>query len=171
MKKENVQIDIDQRIIEYINNSIDIEKMINNIIYTALEYEALNADKIYISIQTVSLDEIRQLNKQYRNIDQETDVLSFPIFDKNEIQDLINESNDSKKLKEIELGDIIICLDVVQKQSIEYKTGIKRELLYMITHGICHLLGFDHIDEEDKKVMRSMEERILDKLGVGKING
>ena len=75
---------------------------------------------------------------------------------------------DYNKLKELELGDIILCLDVVEKQSIEYETGILRETLYMITHGVCHLVGYDHIEDDEKIEMRAMEEKILGAIGVEK---
>jgi len=111
----------------------DIEKdAINRIIEIALEQDNIKNKDIYISIECVSKNEIKQLNKEYRNVDKETDVLSFPIFTKEELMNI--------KFDQIELGDIVICLDVVKEQSIEYDTGMKRELLYMITHGICHLL-------------------------------
>jgi len=111
----------------------DIDKnAINKIIEIALEQDNIKNSNIYVSIECVSKSEIREMNKQYRNVDKETDVLSFPIFTKDELMNV--------KFDEIELGDIVICLDVVNEQSIEYDTGMKRELLYMITHGICHLL-------------------------------
>jgi len=111
----------------------DIDKnAINKIIEIALEQDNIKNKDIYVSIECVSKSKIRQLNKEYRNVDKETDVLSFPIFTKEELINI--------KFDQIELGDIVICLDVVRRQSIEYDTGMKRELLYMITHGICHLL-------------------------------
>ena len=79
--------------------------------------------------------------------------------------------DDNKKVKELELGDIIICIDVLQEHAEEYGTGILREMLYMITHGVCHLLGYDHMIEDEKKEMRALEEKILEKIGVGRING
>ena len=82
-----------------------------------------------------------------------------------------SKSNKEKMLKEIELGDIILCLDVVKEQSIEYNTGILRETLYMITHGVCHLMGYDHMVEDEKKEMRALEEKILSKIGVSEVNG
>ena len=111
----------------------DIDKNdINSIIEIALKQDNIKNKDIYVSIECVSKSKIRQLNKEYRNVDKETDVLSFPIFTKEELM--------NTKFDHIELGDIVICLDVVKQQSIEYDTGMKRELLYMITHGICHLL-------------------------------
>lgn len=110
----------------------DMKNSIEQIINIALEQDNILEKDIYVSIESASKSEIKALNKEYRNVDKETDVLSFPIFTKEELKDT--------KFKQIELGDIIICLDVVRNQSIEYNTGMKRELLYMITHGVCHLL-------------------------------
>ena len=76
--------------------------------------------------------------------------------------------NHTKKIKEIELGDIVLCLDVIKQQSIEYETGMLREVLYMITHGICHLVGYDHIEESDKVKMRDLEGRALNSVNITK---
>ncbi len=173
----NIILDLDKNIVSFVEenitnkdafNGIKLEEYINKIIEFALNDQKVTADKIYISIQSASKEEIKKINKEYRNIDKETDVLSFPIFDVNEIRNISEQKDESKKLKEIELGDIILCLDVIKLQSIMYNTGILRETLYMITHGVCHLLGFDHIKEEDKVVMRNLEEKILSYLGVEK---
>ena len=84
---------------------------------------------------------------------------------------MISQNDEDKKIRELELGDIIICLDVVEEHSKEYGTGLLREILYMITHGVSHLLGFDHIEENDKVEMRAFEEKILGKLGVNRLDG
>ena len=63
--------------------------------------------------------------------------------------------------EEVSLGDLVLCMDIIEEHSIEYGTGLDREMLYMITHGVCHLLGFDHEVEEDKIKMRAREEEIL----------
>lgn len=152
-----IQINIDDEII----NLEEVDKeTINKILEMALEEENIINKEVVISIYSATREEIRNLNREYRNVDRETDVLSFPIFTKEEIL--------NTKFNHIELGDIVICLDVVRNQSAEYGTGMKRELLYMITHGICHLLGYDHEIEEDKKIMREKEERILNMIGVSK---
>lgn len=153
-----IQVNVDDEIVnsaEEINNEI-----INKILEIALQQEGIIDKDVFLSIESANKEDIRRLNKKYRDVDRETDVLSFPIFTKEEIL--------NTKFKHIELGDIIICLDVVRKQSIEYNTGMKRELLYMITHGICHLLGYDHEVEEDKVIMRQKEESILNAIGVSK---
>ena len=166
-----ININLDDRITCFLSKEIaideeKIQKNIYDIVYTALKEKKLLVDSIFISIQSASEDEIKSINKEYRNIDKVTDVLSFPIFSRDEIIDIINEHDELKKVKAIELGDIIICINRVKEQSIEYKTGILREMLYMITHGVCHLLGYDHEKEEEKIEMRRLEETILEQIGV-----
>lgn len=129
-----LHLNLDDKILE---SAEDIDKdamneYINKIVEVALKQDNIINKEIYVSIGCASIDEIRELNKEYRNVDKSTDVLSFPIFTKEELE--------NTKFDQIELGDIVICLDFVRDQSIEYGTGMKRELLYMITHGICHLL-------------------------------
>ena len=167
MKREDIIIETDENLITFIKEkindfNIDIYDYINNIVYSVLEEENLTADKVYISIETVSKEKIRQINKEYRNIDKSTDVLSFPIYDREEIKALSTQKK--------ELGDIFLCLEIIEMQEKEYGTGILREVLYMITHGVCHLVGYDHMVEDEKKEMRKLEEKILNKVGVGKID-
>lgn len=174
INKSNVNIDLDEKILKFINEKTkesieDINHKINDIVCFALEEQNILDYTVYISISSSSKKNIRELNNKYRNIDKETDVLSFPIFDRTEIEKLSSKEN-NKLLKEIELGDIIICLDVVEEHSIEYGTGILREMLYMITHGVSHLLGYDHIIDTEKKEMRAFEEKILEKVGVVKLD-
>lgn len=173
MKKENILIEEDENLVTFMkektNDNINVYSYIKDIVYNVLKEENLTADKVYISIETVSKEKIRQINKEYRNIDKSTDVLSFPIYDREEIK-LLSKQKGNKKIREIELGDIFLCLEVISKQEREYSTGILREILYMITHGVCHLVGYDHMIEEEKKEMRTLEEKILNKVGVGKIN-
>lgn len=147
---------------EVLNKEIkkEIKNKVKNIINEAIKEEGLDKKNIYVNIEAVTKEEIRDLNNRYRGIDKSTDVLSFPIFEINELEDI---REGKSKINELEIGDIFLCLDVIKTQSIEYKTGIKRELLYMITHGVLHLLGYDHIDENDKKIMRVKEEKILKK--------
>lgn len=171
MCKCKINIDLDKNIIDFckdnINDKVDVGDYIQNIVKNIASKEELYVDEISVSIASATKDEIKQINKKYREIDKVTDVLSFPIFTKEELKDIINKEDD-KKIKSLELGDIIICLDIVKVQAVEYETGILRELLYMITHGMCHLVGYDHIENEEKKEMRKLEEEILRKLGVEK---
>lgn len=167
-----VLIDLDENLVNYIREKCDrdITEDIETIVLIALDEKKIENQNVSISISAVDKDEIHQINKEYRNVDRPTDVLSFPIFSREEI-DNFSSLDDDKKVKELELGDIIICIDVLQEHAIEYETGILREMLYMITHGVCHLLGYDHEIEDEKKEMRILEEKILDKIGVGEVNG
>lgn len=168
MIKENINIELDENLIDYLNNitNEDFTYYIHQIVYLALENEKINIENVSLTISMLEVEEIKKINKEYRGIDKETDVLSFPIFDKIELDDIKKQKDANKLIKELELGDIFLCMNVVEEHAKEYETGIFRETLYMITHGICHLLGYDHIEENDKKVMRELEEKILSKIGV-----
>lgn len=167
-----ILIDLDDNLVEYIKEKCnrDITSDIEIIVQTALEEKNIENEEVSISISAVDKDEIHRINKEYRDVDRPTDVLSFPIFSRDEI-DEFSSLEENKKVKAIELGDIIICIDVLQEHAIEYETGILREMLYMITHGVCHLLGYDHEIAEEKAQMRELEEKILNKIGVGEVNG
>lgn len=168
----NINIDLDDNLVEYIKEKCnrDITSDIETIVQTALEEKKIEVENVSISISAVDVDTIHKINKEYRNVDRPTDVLSFPIFSREEINNFSSLPED-KRVKEMELGDIIICIDVLQEHAEEYGTGILREMLYMITHGVCHLLGYDHEIEEEKRDMRALEEKILEKIGVGEVNG
>ena len=150
------------KINEYNKFIQEYSKKIETIIKTALALNKVPIPNIYLGIGIVTKDTIHDMNKKHRNVDKETDVLSFPMFDRDELEK-IDISLDNE---EVSIGDIVLCMDVIEKQAVEYETGFNREMLYMITHGICHLLGYDHIEDDDKKEMREMEEKILLEVGV-----
>lgn len=171
MIKSDIKIDLDENIVilckESISKEINIEEYIRKIVDIIITKEKIFTEEIYVSIMSADKSTIKEYNNKYRGVDRVTDVLSFPIFTKEEL-DNIKNSSEIKKIKSLELGDIIICLDIVKVQAVEYETGLLRELLYMITHAMCHLVGYDHIEKEDKNQMRSLEEEVLNKIGVGK---
>ena len=103
------------------------------------------------------------MNSEYRNIDKETDVLSFPMFEKYEIDNMV-----SKNIWEYNdiLGDMVISIEQVKKQAIEYGHSFERELSYMVVHSFYHLMGYDHIEEKDKLEIRTKEEKILEILDI-----
>ena len=141
----------------------EYEKIISKVIDKCFEVENLQNSKLYVSITLTTPENIRKYNKQYRNIDKETDVLSFPMFEKEELEKKI-------KIQDFEnidiLGDMIISIPRVREQAVEYEHSFERELAYMVVHSFYHLMGYDHIKEEDKLKMRPKEEYVLDKLGI-----
>ena len=102
-----------------------------------------------MSILVTTNEEIQKINREYRNKDMPTDVISFAY-------------NETENFGEINmLGDIVISIDRVKEQSSEYGHSDKREFFYVLCHGMLHLLGYDHIDPDDKVIMRKREEEIL----------
>ena len=118
-------------------------------------------------ISIVDEEQIRRLNSKMRKVDDVTDVLSFPSLD----------GIKGKKIKggkfpadldedgRLFIGSIAICKKRAEEQAEEYGHSVFREMSYLAVHGVCHLLGYDHINEKDKKVMREKEERVLKKMG------
>lgn len=149
-------------------NNLDIQEdeqydeIIQNIIKECFKEEGLEKTKLYINIILTNEINIKQLNKKYRNIDKDTDVLSFPMFEKEEITKI---KQNPKPIQDI-LGDVVISIPRVQEQAHIYGHSFERELAYMLVHSFYHLIGYDHIKEEDKKQMRVKEEKILQDLNI-----
>ncbi len=132
-----------------------IEKVVNK----CFEEENLLKTKLYISIILTTPDKIQELNNTYRKINKATDVLSFPIFEKEELNNIKTEIEEP-------LGDIVISIEQVKQQAKEYNHSFERELAYMVVHGFYHLMGYDHIEITDRKMMREKEENVLNKLNI-----
>ena len=111
---------------------------------------------VVCSVIIVDNKKIHEINKEYRNIDRETDVISFALEDDETI-------NDSPVRV---LGDIYISIDKAKSQADEYGHSLKRELCFLMTHGFLHLLGYDHMTKEDEDVMFPLQEAILEEYGV-----
>ncbi len=139
------------------------EDTIEKVVKKCFEEEGLTNSNLIMTITLTTPEEIRRINFKYRNIDKETDVLSFPMFEKEELNKKIKNKDFTY---EDVLGDIIISIEKVKKQAEEYQHSFERELSYMVVHGFYHLMGYDHIKEEDKKLMRPKEEKILDDLKI-----
>ena len=122
---------------------------------------------VYVSINFVSDEEIQKLNREFRNIDKVTDVLSFPNLNKSTNEKLKKFSKfadfDTNLLF---LGDIVISKNVAKKQAREYGHSLKREVCFLALHGFLHLLGFDHIKEEDEKIMIKLQNKILNEANL-----
>jgi len=121
--------------------------LLREVIITAAELEGYSGGEV--SIAFVSNQQIKELNKKYRDKNEATDVLSFPIDDEM-------------------LGDIIISANRALEQSKEYGHSLKRELAYLTVHGMLHLFGYDHHSEEEKNEMRQKEKRVLTQLGISR---
>ena len=147
-----------KEMIEKYNKFIEEYKdIIDKLVARAFKLEGFDLPNVYIGIGVITESEIKEINNEYRNVDAPTDVLSFPIFSREELAKIKGKKRDT----EISIGDIVLCMDVIERHAIEYGTGFNREMLYMIVHGICHLLGYDHEVEEEKIEMRKLEEEIL----------
>ena len=151
--------------IEYldIEENKEYETTISKVLDKCFEVEHLPQDKLLVSILLTNPKNIKKLNNQYRNIDKPTDVLSFPMFEKEDIDQM--QKNQNMQFSDI-LGDMVISIEQVQIQAKEYGHSFERELSYMVVHSFYHLMGFDHIQEEDKQLMRKKEEYVLNKLNV-----
>lgn len=142
-----------------IEENIEYEKHIKYVLNECFKQEKLDKKNLYINVVLTNPENIRKINKEQRNIDKETDVLSFPMFEKEEIENIPNNMLDI-------LGDIVISVKKVQAQAKEYEHSFERELSYMVVHGFYHLMGYDHMEEKDKVQMREKEENILNKLKI-----
>lgn len=146
-----------------IEENEEYKKIIDKVIQKCFEIENLLKSNLYVSITLTNGKNIKKINKQYRNLDKETDVLSFPMFEKKEIDDKIKKQDFQNY--DI-LGDMVISIPKVIEQAKEYGHSFEREFAYMIVHSFYHLMGYDHIKEEDKLIMREKEEHILLKLEI-----
>ena len=141
----------------------DWEAIVKKVLDKCFEEEGLLDSKLIMTITFTTPEEIKKINKKYRKIDKATDVLSFPMFEKDELDEKI-KSGDFPY--EDVLGDVIISIEKVREQAEEYGHSFERELSYMLVHGFYHLMGYDHIEEEDKKIMRPKDETILNELKI-----
>ena len=123
--------------------------------YIEYLFNYMNIKDSVMSIIIVDNDYIHKINKEYRNIDRETDVISFALEEGESIDEPVKT-----------LGDIYISIDRVYSQAEEYGHSVKRELFFLVTHGFLHLLGYDHMTKEDEEKMFSLQEEILDSYGV-----
>lgn len=115
-----------------------------------------------IGVTIVDDSTILELNREYREKDSVTDVLSFPQFEGHDdlLEDLLDDETSTL------IGDVVICYEQAERQAEEYRTGLTREVLYLFVHSVMHLFGYDHMEEEDKAEMRAREEEVLSEIGV-----
>ena len=119
--------------------------------------KTLDITKDYsVSLIFTDAKEIHEINRSYRNIDRPTDVISFAMMD--------SENDYEMPEGENELGDIFISIDAVREQAESYGHSVRREVCFLFTHGLLHLLGYDHMNEEDEKVMFQIQDVIIDEI-------
>ena len=136
------------------DEKIDELKELKDFINFALNY--LKLKNVEFNIIIIDNERIHEMNKQYRGIDRETDVITFALEDHKDI-----EYEDVRLL-----GDVYISIDKARSQAVEYGHSLRREISFLAIHGLLHLLGYDHMNEEDEKVMFDLQEKILDSYGI-----
>ena len=170
-RKSNIYINL----INKYDFGFDVLKLSKKIVREVIEFEKINFD-ISVNISVVGLARIQSINKFNRNIDKATDVLSFPNILLKKRSDLDKAVRDKTiyasiydfNTNSIFIGDIVICYNKVISQSHKYCHSVKREYSFLLTHSMLHLLGYDHINTKDEKVMFEKQDYILDKLGISK---
>jgi probable rRNA maturation factor len=136
------------------------EQLIQTAAEATLTYEAFLQDA-EIEVLFASLDEIRQINAEQRNIDRPTDVLSFPME-----EDPFNAEPDPES-GAVFLGSMVLCIDKAKAQAEEYGHSLEREIAFLTVHSILHLLGYDHeLGEEEEKEMFFRQEEVLKEMGL-----
>lgn len=136
----------------------DMEQLIEKCTAAALAEEDIE-DDAEVSVTLVDNERIRGMNAEFRGIDRETDVLSFPLGDEEGFE--VDPDADA-----ILLGDIVISLEKAQSQAEEYGHSFGREVAFLITHSLFHLLGYDHMTEDEEKEMFAKQEKVLQRLGI-----
>lgn len=151
------------------NLEIPWEKIIQDIAKGALEYEDCPYEA-EINVVLTDNEGIRQVNKEYRNIDSPTDVLSFPMLEYDTPSDFSEVEEDfadcfNPETGELILGDIMISVDKVEEQAGKYGHSKERELAFLTAHSMLHLCGYDHMVEEERLIMEEKQHQILERMG------
>ena len=162
---EIVQIDFFE-----IEENDEYKKIIQKVVQTCFETEKLMNTNLYLNVILTNPETIRATNKHYREIDKETDVLSFPMADypvPGDFSDIEERDPDAfhPETGELILGDIIISMDKVKEQAKAYGHSNTRELAFLVAHSMLHLMGYDHMVDEERKVMEAKQEEILKNCG------
>ena len=148
---------------------IPYEDIIRQMVMATLDYENCPYEA-EVSVTVVDDIEIKEIKKTYRNIDKATDVLSFPMYEYETIGDFenVNDSAFNPESGELLLGDIVISAEKVVAQAKEYGHSEEREFAFLLVHSMLHLLGYDHMEEEEKEIMREKEKKVMKKLNISR---
>ena len=143
------------------------KRKIGKIFKIAEEVLGEDFENAYLSVNFVSDEQIKRLNREFRKIDKVTDVLSFPNLQKKAEESLKNFQSDADfDTNMLFLGDVVISKNVAKAQAREFGHSMKREVCFLALHGLLHLLGYDHIEKEDEKIMNKLQDEILLRAGV-----
>lgn len=147
----------------------ELARQLEKAISFAVQQET-GGDNFEVCLSLTDGEGIRKLNCEYRGIDKETDVLSFPLLERKPGQkgEFWDEQDIDPQTNEVMLGDIVLSVEAAHAQAEEYGHSFEREAVYLCVHSVLHLLGYDHIQPEDKLLMRRREEEIMDALGLGR---
>lgn len=139
----------------------------NQVFEKALELTSNQVEGVTVGVSFVSKAKIKKLNLARRGVNKVTDVLSFPMFETKKTATLQNFLDEIDPLtKELEIGDIVICLQVAKKQAKAYGHSLKREINFLALHGFLHLLGYDHLNAKQEKQMFGLAKKILAECGI-----
>ena len=150
-------------ILNYIDEDNKISEELRHIFEKASELALedeigdIKPSEIEISLTIVSKSQIREINNEYRGIDKPTDVLSFPQYQN--IKEIKEEVVKNPEI--IMLGDVVICDEIAEVQAREYGNKIEREFVYLFVHSLFHLMGYDHMNKRDKRIMRDLEKKVM----------
>ena len=139
--------------------SYSLKMLIRRSVEATLAYEEID-DDCEVSVTFVDNEEIREINRKFRNIDRATDVLSFPLFDEDGMDAHVEELD-------CMLGDIVLSLERAREQAAEFGHSFAREVAFLTVHSMLHLLGYDHeLSDEDDADMRRRQTEIVEKMGL-----
>lgn len=143
----------------------DIKALIKKCVSATLKYMDFRTD-LEISVVFTDNEGIRVLNNMHRNIDRATDVLSFPMMEYDEDGDMIEEYAEFNNAGDLLFGDIVLSLERAAEQATEYGHSFDREVGFLTVHSMLHLLGYDHMNEDDEKEMFDYQTKILNEIGL-----
>jgi len=160
-------------IIENEQDKVEIPDSISKLIEKTIEM-CMKAEELTmayeVSVLIVDDEEIRAINREHRDIDKPTDVLSFPMAEFRNGELISDEGDYDLEFEELMLGDIIISAETAKRQAEEYGHSFEREIAFLTAHSCFHLLGYDHMEEEEEKIMIDKQENILQQMGLTRSN-
>lgn len=147
----------------------DYEFLIRKVILAVLDYEACPYE-VEVNIVLTNNEEIHKINREYRQIDRPTDVLSFPMVDYEMPGDFSKVEEDMSlfhpETGELLLGDIMISVDKIMEQALEYGHSMERELGFLVAHSMLHLCGYDHMEEDEREIMEVKQREIMEQISL-----